>query len=324
MSKTSDSPPRRTPLGSLTALLSFIVTNRTALLFVAILAGFVWDGAVFLVGPLLLPLLGTIMTLSLMDVPSAILVSPRAVIRPLLATGTVSFVLAGSLYFFMGPLVVGDPEVARGFMLLAAVPPAVAVVPFAGFLGAAMVFTLAGLVTGTLLTLVLLPLLAMVAFDGASIPVFNLLAAVIGVTLVPILLSRAIRHPALNARIAPWRPLVLKWGFFLVMYTIIARNRAFMLANPGELLPALLVAVVATFGLGPVIAVVARRLGFSAGEATGLVLLGVMKNGGLAAGLAVSLLSFRAALPAAVATVVSLLYLLSLELRKGLRNRAAE
>ena len=70
-----------------------------------------------------------------------------------------------------------------------------------------------------------------------------------------------------------------------------------------------------TFGLGALVSWALRRLRVRRPTRVSLILFATIKNSGLAAAVALALVSLRASLPGAVATALNVLYLIWLGVR---------
>jgi bile acid:Na+ symporter, BASS family len=138
--------------------------------------------------------------------------------------------------------------------------------------------------------------------------------------LAPLVISRVLRRTGLAEKLESYKGAVTNWGFFLVTYTIVGLNRSVFLTQPLSILPVFLVALVAIFLLGFVIAQIGRLLGVEPRKRLSLVLLGTHKNTGLAAGLALTLLGERTALPATVSTVFMIVYVVWLSVKRRRYN----
>ena len=101
------------------------------------------------------------------------------------------------------------------------------------------------------------------------------------------------------------------------MYTIVGLNRDVFIENPISLLPVAIIAVATTFFLGTLINLTARRFRRAHPEAVSLVLLGTIKNYGLAGGLALSLFDKETATPASVTMVFMIVYFIWLSFGKS-------
>ena len=100
------------------------------------------------------------------------------------------------------------------------------------------------------------------------------------------------------------------------MYTIVGFNREFFFTRPLILLPVAVIAVASTFILGWLIEKVGRFMNLDRPTLTSLVLLGTLKNYGIAGGLALTLFGRKTALPAAVSSVFMIVYIIWLDLKK--------
>ena len=124
------------------------------------------------------------------------------------------------------------------------------------------------------------------------------------------------RWTALSEKLEPYKGAVTNWGFFLVTYTIVGLNRSVFLTQPLSILPVFLVALAAIFLLGWTIERIGRLFKIDPRKRVSLVLLGTHKNTGLAAGLALTLLGERTALPATVSTVFMIVYVVWLSIKQ--------
>jgi BASS family bile acid:Na+ symporter len=86
------------------------------------------------------------------------------------------------------------------------------------------------------------------------------------------------------------------------------------LHEPLSLLPTALIVVVSTFLLGWLIEIVCKRiLRIPEGTVTSLVLLGTLKNYGIAGGLALALFGKEVASPSTVSAIFMIVYIIWLE-----------
>jgi BASS family bile acid:Na+ symporter len=100
------------------------------------------------------------------------------------------------------------------------------------------------------------------------------------------------------------------------MYTIIGLNRELFLEQPFTLAPVAVIAVFSTFLLGAAINRLGRSMGIDRATLISLVLLGTLKNYGIAGGLALALFSKKTAVPATVSSVFMIVYIIWLNFEK--------
>ncbi len=93
-------------------------------------------------------------------------------------------------------------------------------------------------------------------------------------------------------------------------------NQELFLQRPLTLVPVAVIAIVTTFLLGAVIDRVGRSGRVDPATLTSLVLLGTLKNYGIAGGLALALFSKKTAVPATVSSVFMIVYIIWLDFQK--------
>ena len=93
-------------------------------------------------------------------------------------------------------------------------------------------------------------------------------------------------------------------------------NQELFLYLPLNLLPVVVIALISTFLMGAVIDRVGRSMQIDRSILTSLVLLGTLKNYGIAGGIALALFSKKAAIPASVSSVFMIFYIIWLDFQK--------
>jgi bile acid:Na+ symporter, BASS family len=300
-----------------------LLRDRNSILIISIVLGLAWGEGARWTKNLILPALALIMTFSVMDITGQKLSSVGNMARPAFAGILMSYVVLTGTILGLSSLLVGNKAFYTGFVIIAAVPPAVAVVPFAMFLQGDVRFSLLGSIGGYLAGLVLMPLIALV-FLGDSLSGPLRLAITAGeLILLPFVASRILLLLNLGPFLQRAKGLVANWGFFLVTYSIIAHNRDVLLKDTLSLIPVFFIAFASTILLGWVIEVGGRVLRLKREITVSLLLLGTLKNYGLAGGLALSLFDKASAVPAAVASVTMIVQIIYLELLMKRRMRKA-
>ncbi|MEJ2587812.1 MAG: hypothetical protein P8165_09600 [Deltaproteobacteria bacterium] len=296
-------------------MLKRIFTNREFLLVLSLVLGLVQGQASMYTVPLVLPILGVIMTLSTMMISGRELRSLRTLMAPFLWGIVMNYLILSGATLATAAWLIEDPELWRGFVILAAVPPAVAVIPFTDFLRGNHSYALIGTTGAYLAGLLLMPAIA-VAFLGSAVVqparlVFIILSLIVG----PFLISRLILWLSWDRWIQPLKGSITNWCFFVVTYTIVGSNRHVILSNPLGLMPVLAVAVITIICLGFMVEYGARFLKVGSATWRALIFLGTLKNYGLAGGVSLTLFNTKTALPATVGVIVMVLYVVLLQLR---------
>jgi bile acid:Na+ symporter, BASS family len=292
-----------------------ILRNRDFLLLFSIALGLAWGDGARVTEKAVLPALALVMTLAVMGVPIGVFRSPRSLIAPTLAGLLLNYGVLGGMLLALNFAFIGDGALRAGFVIMAAAPPAVAVIPFTFLLKGDSPFSLVATVGCYLAALAIMPVLTLALLGEGFADSRKVAMIMAELILAPLLISRFLRWSGAAGKLEPWKGPLTNWGFALVVYTIVGLNRNQFLAEPLLILPVALIAFSATFLLGFAIERVARLLKVGREKRVSLVLLGTHKNTGLAAGLALTLFNEETALPASVSTVFMIVYIVWLSLR---------
>jgi len=293
-----------------------LLRNRDFIMVLALALGLGWGGAAPWTERTTLPLLMVVMTLATMGVSGTVFRSPRALVAPALAGIAMNYFVLGGFLLASNALLIHDEALRSGFVLVAAVPPAVAVLPFTLFLNGDTAFSLIGTLAAYLGALVIMPLMSLLFLGPGFIDPGKLMMIMIELILLPLILSRILIRFRVAPRVEPFKGTVTNWSFFVLMYTIVGLNREIFLSHPLSLVLPALIAVASTFFLGWVIEAAGKALRIPQRTLVGLVLLGTLKNYGLAGGLALTLFSRKSALPATISAIFMITYIVYLQFKK--------
>jgi len=300
-----------------------LLKNRNFIFLLAIGLGFFLGKGAVWTRQTVLPALAVIMTVSTLGIPTSLFKNPRVILRPITWGIVMSFIVQGGLLIGFGRWLVSDQMLWTGIVLVASVPPAVAVIPFTGLLEGDTNFSLIATVGGYLSGLVLTPLICLAILGATLIHPTKILLILTELVIAPIVLSRILAWKGIDARILPYKGLITNWGFFVVIYTIIGLNRNVFFSDPAFVLPVIILCFVGTFVLGVLIEFLCHFLKVEKSLRASINLLGTQKNAGTAAGIGLVLFGKTAALPAAVFTIFMIFYFIFLGLRQQWQNKAS-
>jgi BASS family bile acid:Na+ symporter len=275
----------------------------------AIATGLLLDHAAQWIKHLVLPTLALILTLAMTDISGRVYEYRRSPLIPALVGVFMSYVILGNFIVGLGAFLIHDERLWIGFIIMAAVPPAIAVVPLARLWGGSEIYAVIGTIGAYIGALVIIPVIASGLLDVHSIDMTRLIVVAAVLIFLPFLLYKIIMRRGLHAKIEPIKGILIKWCHFLILYTIVGLNRETIIGQPSSLYPVAAIALTSTFLLGFLIEWIGARLRISKEKLTSLRLLGTLKNYALAAGLALSLFSKDTALPAAVFMIFMMIYI---------------
>jgi len=299
--------------GSLFSLLG----NRNVILVLALSLGLFWGQGVEWTEMLVIPALAFVMVLSTIGVEGSLFRTPSRWLKPAGVGIFMNYVVLGGLIIVLSMFLPLKDSFRTGYIILAAVPPAVGVIPFTSILDGDVEYSLIGCIVCYFAAFLLIPLMFS-TFLGLSLDVqSSLFTTLTQVVLIPLILSRVLRYINVAKRIEPVRGLLTNWSFFLIIYTVIAVNREAVTSDPLSLLPAAALTITTSYLLGYIIERIGQMYEIDRKRIISLVLLGTSKNAGFGAGLALSLFGKQTAIPITVQTVIMLSYIIFLNLRKN-------
>jgi BASS family bile acid:Na+ symporter len=234
---------------------------------------------------------------------------------PALSGIAINYLLLSGTILGMSALFIHDKNLWNGFVLIAAVPPGVAVIPFTYFLNGNRFFSLVGTMGAYLGALIITPLFALGFLGTTFITPVGLFLIMGELILLPFVVAQVLVRTGASKRIDPFKGTITNWSFFVVTYTIVGLNRQVFLDQPLSLLPVGLIALASTFLLGWAIERIGKSFRLDPTTVTSLVLLGTIKNYGLAGGLSLALFSRQTAVPATVSTMFMTVYIIWLGMK---------
>jgi BASS family bile acid:Na+ symporter len=284
--------------------------NRNLLLLTALLLGiFFGDFASSLKG-LILPALVLIMSLSTTHITLKELVQIKKYLRDIIIITLIHYPFLSGLILLANHFWVKDPDLRVGYIVMAAIPSAVAVIPFTYLLQGEMAVSLIGSAWIYLFALVAAPFISIRFLDVGKIEPLGLLLTLLQLILIPFFLSRILLKWRRYSQFQNNAGLLINLSFALILYTVIGINRKVFFDHPDLLILVSAIAILRTFVSGHLIDFLSRLLKVDQKRRVSYVLFGSYKNLGLAAAISLLLFNERAAIPAAITTLFEFLFLL--------------
>ncbi|UEC40337.1 hypothetical protein [Methanothrix sp.] len=266
-----------------------LIQNSTSVLILSVLLGLVLPGPAGATEALVTPALMVMMAFSLTEVDLGRDIKSSASLKRGFLGIIINYGLLSGLILLLS-YSLPDESLRHGFVIMAAVPPAVAVLPMTRILKGDMSLSFAGEILSYLASLLLMPLIIYLFVHQTGISPIYLLQISIVLILIPALASRLVRLIPIN----PVLPINL--GFFLVTYTVIGLNQGALWTDGWSVA---WISIARTFAVGLAVFILARSAGLKSSQAISLTLLGSFKNLGLAAAVSLLLVGPAAGLPAA-------------------------
>jgi len=257
--------------------------------------------------PLVLPVLTLIMTLSATSITSRDFATIKAMPSRIAISLLLNYIVMTGIILLMAKWLINDSELWAGFVIIAAMPPAIALVPWSYVLGGDTLLSLMSMTVAYLLALVLTPILIVLFLGVESFNPIDLLLILGQLVVVPLVISRILLYTGWAKHLDRWRGTIVNWSFFVVLFTIVGLNRQAFLGEFDVLLRIAIIAITITFILGYAIELITKALHVEHATSISLILMGTMKNYGLASGILLTLFSERASIPTSICLTFAVL-----------------
>lgn len=261
--------------------------------------------------------LGAIMTLSMSDMVIELGKTGsgfiEGLIPALMTFGILTPVFIAASFFF-------DGQLRLGWMLTAAMPAAVAIVPYSERMRGDVRLALHGEIAIYLLALALTPAIAIVLLN-ANVDVIELLKVLLLLIIVPLALSRLVRRARLSERV---RGTATNLAFLFFFLIVVGANRNIFFHDTGVVLALAFASFVTIFGVG---LLMDRALkGRHDPRRKTLTMFATIKNTGLAIAVALSINMPEMAVPPTMLVIFEMVWVIFLSSwkynHKGASNRA--
>ena len=296
--------------------LTNLLTNRNFILLLSLVLGLsIGKPVASWTSPLIIPLLIVVMTLSTMNITSREFASGKNFAYAAGMSLVLNYLVIGGIILLLAWWLIGEEILWAGFVVLAAVPPAVGVVPFSYLLGGNTLFSINGLIATYLSTLLILPVTMTLFLGTGFYDPLQVIVLVVELVILPVVISRILLVFKLVERIKSCQGIITNWSFFIVIFTIIGLNRDAFFSDFNVLIRLIAIGVFVSLILGIILDFSLKTLKINRETRVSMILMGTSKNYGLASGILLTLFDERAALPASVCALFGVLNVIWLSFR---------
>jgi BASS family bile acid:Na+ symporter len=248
------------------------------------------------------------MSLSTTQITLFEIIHVKKYIRDILFVFLTNYFFLSGMILLLNHLLIKDRDLYAGFVVMAAIPSAVAVLPFTYLLKGEMMVSLIGSASLYLLALIVAPLISFQFLEVGRIEPLKLISVLVQMILIPFIVSRVLLKWKVFHQIKENTNILVNLAFFLIIYVVIGMNRSTFLSHFDILILVSSIAFLRTFVSGHLVDLFSRLAGTSRERRMSYVLFGSFKNLGLAAAITIVLFNERAAIPAAVTIPFEILF----------------
>jgi BASS family bile acid:Na+ symporter len=195
-----------------------------------------------------------------------------------------------------------------GWVLMAAAPSAISVVPFTSVLGGQTTKALFSTAANYVAALVLMPALTLLMI-GSSVSTTSLIYSLLLMIVLPMIASRFVMKLRIGK---PANTSMINISFAVLIFAVTGANREAFIGDPWIVLAISVGCILRTFGTGMGTELLLRKMRVPKEERVGYVLFASYKNLGLTATLAIALFEPIVAVPATICIVFEVLWVIFL------------
>jgi BASS family bile acid:Na+ symporter len=269
---------------------------------------------------LIFPALIIILTITLLRFPRGFFRRPGPLLSASIRGNIMNYLVLGNFIILTSIFLIQKQEFWIGMVLIAAMPPSLDIILLGNLshIEKKSVFTsLAGAYLGALL---IIPLIGL-GFLKYIIPNYwNIIVIVLGLILLPLILSRLAIDKEWDKIIEQYEETIIDYCFFIVFYTITASGRNIFMHWSSDLFVIALIAFVSTFFFAFTIRKIGLYFHSNESKITSFLLMGTMKDCGLAGGIALILFGREVALPSLIFAVFTFIHINWLKYKLNLTN----
>jgi BASS family bile acid:Na+ symporter len=195
-----------------------------------------------------------------------------------------------------------------GWVLMAAAPSAVSIVPFTTVMGGQTTRALFSTAVNYVAALLLMPAITLLLI-GSAVSTESVVSSLLLLIILPMAASRLVMRLRLGRSA---NTIMINLSFALLIFAVTGANRDAFLDSPMIVLAVSAVGILRTFGTGMGTELVLKRRGVAKSDRITYVLFASYKNLGLTATLAIALFEPIVAVPATICIVFEVLWVIFL------------
>ena len=191
-----------------------------------------------------------------------------------------------------------------GWVLMAAAPSAISVVPFTGIFGGRTTKSLFSTAVNYIAALALMPAITLLLI-GSSVDVRSLVESLLILIVLPMVVSRLVARADISKTTSTS---LINVSFAVLIFAVAGANRKAFVGDPVIVLAICAAGFVRTFGIGLGTELSLKKMGMQKDERISYVLFSSFKNLGLTATLAIALFEPIVAVPATICIVFEVVW----------------
>ena len=295
-----------------------LILNRNMLLVGAIVLGLFLPQYATMLSSYTFWLLAIVMLFSLTGLSAKSLIPIKSVIKPMLVGIFLNHILFGVILLALAALFFGyGTPLFIGFVIIAATPPGVAIIPFSVKLNGDLNIAIIGTFSAFMASVFLAPIIIETFAGSAGVNPMELLKVMLLLIVLPFIVSRLLRNEKVLPMVEKSRGNIIDIGFSLIIYSSIGVNNHVFFSNFDELMVIAVVLLITMFLVSGLLGLFLKGK-YDEKIVISTRLLYSIKSSGFAVVTAMELFGGDAAVPATVMSILVLVYFFSLLIEQKL------
>ena len=291
------------------ALSTYLFSRSNLIFLLALICGIILPQGFPIGNILILPALMVILTITLLIFPRGFLLRPGPLFSASIRSNVMNYLVLVNFIILASIFLIHKQELWVGMVLIAAMPPSVATIPLGNLLRADKTSVFTGLAGAYLGALLIIPLIGLGFFKYIHLNYWTIILLILELILLPLALSRLAVDKAWDKIIEPYEETIIDYSSFLVFYTIMASSRNLLINWSSDLFVIALIAFVSIFFFAFAIGKIGNYFHDPENKNTSFLLLGTMKDCGLAGCIALILFNQETALPSLIFAIFTFIYM---------------
>lgn len=289
--------------------LSTYLYRSNVIFLLALICGIILPQGFPIGNVLIMPALMVILTITLLRFPRGFFRHPGPLLSASIQGNVMNYLVLGNFIILSSIFLIHKQELWIGMVLIAAMPPPVDIIFLGNLLRTEKTSIFTGLAGAYLGALLIIPLIGLGFFKYILPNYWNIILIVLGLIFLPLVLSRIAIEKTWDKIIEPYEETIIDYCSFIVFYTITASSRNLLINWSSDLFIIASIAFVSTFFFAFAIRKIGIYFHSHENEITSFLLLGTMKDCGLAGGIALILFNQEVALPSLIFAIFTFIYM---------------
>lgn len=286
-----------------------IFFNRNLLLVLAVVLGISFPKFAIVLKPYAFWILAVVMMVSLTGISNKAISSIKKLIKPILIGIILNHIVFGIFIIAAAYIFSYDINLFYGFIIIAATPPGVAIIPFTDKLKGDVEYSIIATFGAFLASIFISPFLIKAFSGSVAVSSMQVLKTMVMLILIPFVISRAFLFKPIFNYVVKLRGRVIDIGFSLIIYTSVGINSS-VFYNDYLLLIKLIITFLAIMFIGGWLISFILKNKVSKEKNISNKLIFAIKSSGFAVVTSIEIFGDEASVPATIMSVMVLVYLL--------------